>query len=84
GPLNEIEKFKDFPIWQFHGELDADSPVEGARKMNEAMQAAGSTNYQFTELVGEPHSVGGKVYPDEKVQLWLFEQTRAPEDKKED
>jgi predicted peptidase len=76
GPVGDLEKFKDFPIWQFHGELDADAPVDGARAMAEAMKQAGAPNYEYTELKGEPHSVGGKVYPDVKVQEWLFGQKR--------
>ena len=57
-------------------QLDADHPVENARKMAEAMKAAGASNYQYTELAKHPHSVAGEVYPDEKVRTWLFEQSK--------
>ncbi|MEM7143795.1 MAG: hypothetical protein AAF591_01590 [Verrucomicrobiota bacterium] len=77
GPVADLEKFKAFPIWQFHGELDVDTPVDGARKMAEAMTQAGAPNYEYTELKGAPHSVGGLVYPDVKVQEWLFSQQRS-------
>ena len=72
----DVEKLKDFPVWQFHGELD-DHPVEKARAMAEAQKKAGATQYKFTELAGEGHVVHKPVYKDGKALVWLFEQKRG-------
>ncbi|MEM9282680.1 MAG: hypothetical protein AAGA96_12700 [Verrucomicrobiota bacterium] len=74
GPVYELEKFKNVPIWQFHGELDADSPVEQAREMAAAMKAAEAPHYQYTELAQQPHVIGTLVYSDVEVREWLFAQ----------
>ena len=76
GNISDVEKTKDFPIWQFHGEKD-DHPVEKARAMAEAQKEAGSTKYKFTELKGEGHVVHKPVYKDGKALIWLFEQKRG-------
>ena len=76
GNPGNIEKLKDFPIWQFHGELD-DHPVEKAREMAEAQKKAGSTKYKFTELAGEGHVVHKPVYKSGEALIWLFEQKRG-------
>ena len=75
----DVEKLKDFPVWQFHGEKD-DHPVEKAREMAEAQKKAGATKYKFTELAGEGHVVHKPVYKDGKALIWLFEQKRGVEE----
>ncbi|MGJ8725373.1 MAG: hypothetical protein ACSHYB_12515 [Roseibacillus sp.] len=79
GHTKDVEKTKDFPIWQFHGELD-EHPVEKARAMAEAQKEAGSTGYKFTELVGEGHVVHKPVYKSGEALIWLFEQKRGAEE----
>lgn len=76
GNPGNVDKLKDFPIWQFHGELD-DHPVEKAREMAEAQKKAGSTRYKFTELIGEGHVVHKPVYKSGEALTWLFEQRRG-------
>ena len=76
GNPGNVDKLKDFPIWQFHGELD-DHPVEKAEAMAAAQKEAGSTKYHFTKLMGEGHVVHKPVYKDGKALDWLFEQRRG-------
>ena len=71
----DVEKTKNFPIWQFHGELDH-HPVEKARQMAEAQKKAGATSYTFTELAGEGHVVHKPVYKSGEALVWLFAQKR--------
>ena len=78
GNSKDAEKLKDFPIRQFHGELD-DHPVAKAQAMAEAMKEAGATNYEFTALAGEGHVVHKPVYKDGKALTWLFDQKRGAE-----
>ena len=82
GNPGDAEKLKDFPVWQFHGELD-DHPVEKARAMAEAMKTEGSSHYHFTELAGEGHVVHKPVYKSGEALTWLFEQKRGAGDEEE-
>lgn len=74
---NDIEKSKDFPIWQFHGEKDKPPSTQKARDLATAKVETGSKNYQLTELLGEGHAISSVVYSKKEVLTWLFAQRRS-------
>ena len=76
GKPDYADTVKDFPIRQFHGEKDPDHPIQAARDTDAAMQAAGATKYEFTELPGEGHIIHPTVYGNVDNLEWLFEQVR--------
>ena len=67
--------YRKVPIWVFHGENDKIVPVGQSQAMVEALKDARS-KVKYTEYAGEGHGVAGKVFSDEKVHEWIFEQSR--------
>ena len=75
GNPGAVNDYKKVPIWVFHGEDDKVVPVGQSQTMVEALKEARS-KVKYTEFAGEGHGVSGKVYSDEKVHEWIFEQSR--------
>jgi predicted peptidase len=65
----------DTPIWIFHGTEDPVVPVEGARRMAEALKAVGN-DVQFSELPGVGHNAWDPAYSQEELASWIFSQKR--------
>lgn len=61
GDPTKAAVLKDLPIWAFHGSTDSTVPVEGSRKMIEAIEAAGG-HPKYTEFAGQGHGVWSYVY----------------------
>jgi predicted peptidase len=59
------------PEWIFHGGDDPVVPVEGARKMNEALKAAGGI-VRYTEYPGVGHDSWVKAYADPELMTWML------------
>lgn len=59
------------PVWIFHGGDDPVVPVEGSRKMNEAVKAAGG-NVRYTEYPGVGHDSWNKAYAEPELMTWLL------------
>jgi predicted peptidase len=66
---------RKIPIWTFHGDADATCSVEDTRKIVEALEKARAP-VKYTEMKGEGHGIPPKVYNDEKVHEWLFQQKK--------
>ncbi|MEM0970057.1 MAG: SUMF1/EgtB/PvdO family nonheme iron enzyme, partial [Verrucomicrobiota bacterium] len=79
GNISDVSGFKDFPIWQFHCDQDADARIENARAIASAMADAGAPHYQFRELEREKPMVYRTVFEDRAVLEWLFAQRRRGE-----
>jgi predicted peptidase len=66
-------KFKDIPVWAFHGEADAVVPVRTTRDMIAAMEKAGgkpkSTFYPEVN-----HDSWTRTYQDPELIRWMFAQ----------
>lgn len=75
GNPGSVKDYKKVPIWVFHGGADKVVPVTQSQSMVEALKKARS-EVKYTEFEGEGHGIPGKVYNDEKVHEWLFEQGR--------
>ncbi len=59
------------PVWIFHGGDDPVVPVEGSRKMNEALKAAGG-NVRYTEYPGVGHDSWNKAYAEPELMTWML------------
>jgi predicted peptidase len=68
-------KFKDLPIWVFHGDADKAVPVARSRAMMEALKAAGGSP-KYTEYPGVGHDSWTQTYASDDVLAWLFAQKR--------
>jgi predicted peptidase len=64
------------PVWVFHGSKDESVPVEGARKIVEALKAAGNPNVRFTELENVGHDSVGYAFTGPDLFEWLSQQRR--------
>ena len=58
-----------------HGDQDDAVSVEQSREMVEALEKARAP-IKYTEMKGEGHGIPGKVYKDEQVHEWLFQQKK--------
>lgn len=64
------------PVWVFHGEADNLVPATEARKMVEALKAAGG-DVKYTEYAGEGHGITDRAYGEPELAAWLFSQSRG-------
>lgn len=69
------------PVWIFHGDADPVVPVEGSRKMNEALKAAGG-NVKYTEYPGVKHDSWVKAYAEPELMTWMLAQKLETPQKK--
>ncbi|MEM6917007.1 MAG: prolyl oligopeptidase family serine peptidase, partial [Verrucomicrobiota bacterium] len=77
GRVGDAETLKDIPIWAFHGDQDADVPVEKSREMVEGIQGAGGEKIRYSELEGKGHLIAAEVCEREDLAPWIYGQTRA-------
>jgi predicted peptidase len=77
GDPGGVSRYKDVPIWAFHGNRDIIVRVSESRKVVEALRVAGG-KVRYTEFKGAGHLISGRVYKDEQIHRWLFEQ-KLPE-----
>lgn len=68
-------KFKDVPIWVFHGAKDPAVPVKASEEMVAALKKAGGTP-KFTVYPNEAHQSWIPAYNDAATWTWLLEQRR--------
>ncbi len=69
------KKFKDVPVWAFHGEADDVVPVERTREMVAAMEKAGGKP-KATYYPGVGHNSWTRTYQNQEVIRWMLEQSR--------
>ena len=68
------EALSNTPVWVFHGENDEAVPVEGARKIVEAMRAAGNQDVNYTEFKNVGHGSVWMAFSDPQLFDWLSKQ----------
>jgi predicted peptidase len=66
------KKFKDVPVWAFHGEADDVVPVGATRKMIEALEKSGGKP-KSTYYPGVGHDSWTRTYDNPEVIRWLLE-----------
>jgi predicted peptidase len=75
GDPESAEKFKDVPVWAFHGEDDQVVPVAATRKMIDALEKAGGKP-KVTIYPGVQHDSWTATYADKEAIRWMFSQAR--------
>lgn len=75
GDPNRAESYKNVPIWVFHGAKDPTVKVDQSQRMVEALKKARS-EVKYTEYADGDHGIAGRVYADEELHKWIFEQHR--------
>jgi len=75
GDPSQAAKFKDVPVWAFHGEEDPTVPVKSTKDMIAAMEEAGGKP-KATYYPGVGHISWTRAYDDPEVIRWFFAQRR--------
>ena len=70
-----VSRFKDLPIWAFHGSEDKAVKPERSRAMIEVLKAAGGQP-KYTEYQGVGHDSWTQTYRDPAFYEWLFAQKK--------
>ena len=72
------EKFKDMPLWLFHGSADQLVPVDRTREKVAALRAAGGSP-RYSEYAGVRHNSWEQAFAEPDLPAWLFSQSRSRE-----
>ena len=72
---SDVSALAELPVWIFQGEVDPISSPAYARRMVEAISAAGGTP-KYTEYEGLGHRIPFLVYSDAQVIEWMLSQRR--------
>jgi len=75
GDPAQVAKFKDIPVWAFHGETDPTVPVKSTKDMIAALEQAGGKP-KATYYPGVGHNSWTRAYDDPETIRWLFGQRR--------
>ncbi|MCS7303799.1 MAG: prolyl oligopeptidase family serine peptidase [Thermoguttaceae bacterium] len=73
---SRAKDFAHVPIWIFHGAKDQAVPVVRSRSIVEALRKAGGQP-RYTEYPDGGHAIWQRVYADEELARWLFQQVRS-------
>lgn len=65
----------EVPIWAFHGDEDAITPIQVTKKMIEALRQNGN-ECKFTEYKKTGHNSWSKAYHEPELMKWLFSQRK--------
>jgi len=76
GNPDSATRFKDVPVWAFHGARDNIVPPEGSRGIVQALEAAGAKDVRYTEYPGERHQSWEKAYREPDLFPWMFAQVK--------
>lgn len=75
GNPGTASEFHKVPLWVFHGAKDPTVLVSQSRDMVEALEKEGA-EVKYTEYPEGDHGIAGRVYGEEELHEWLFEQSR--------
>lgn len=71
-----VGRFKQLPIWAFHGELDESVPVAKTREMEAALTEAKAPAFRVTYFPGVGHECWALAYDNPAVFAWMMLQHR--------
>ena len=71
-----VPRFKNTPIWAFHGDKDGNAPIAPARRMAALIKEAGG-DCRWTEFAGVGHVCTTQAFSQPGFFEWLFAQKRA-------
>lgn len=75
GDPSLAKRYKNVPIWTFHGDADPIVPVRTTQEMVKALEDAGKAP-KVTYYPGVDHDSWTQTYDDPEVIRWLFQQKR--------
>lgn len=78
---SDAAKIAKVPVWAFHGAKDPTVPVEGSRRMIEAMKGAGGSP-RYTEYPDVGHGSWKAAYATTEMWDWMFQQRRPRDSNK--
>ncbi|NOX98584.1 MAG: prolyl oligopeptidase family serine peptidase [Verrucomicrobia bacterium] len=67
-------RFKDTPVWAFHGAKDGGVPIHESQRMVDALKKNGSTKVKFTIYPEAGHNCWTEAYNTETLYTWMLEQ----------
>jgi len=67
-------RFKDTPVWAFHGAKDGGVPIHESQRMVDALKKNGSTKVKFTIYPEAGHNCWTETYNNEALYKWMLEQ----------
>jgi predicted peptidase len=75
GDVSYANRFKDIPVWAFHGAEDPVVPVSYSQSMIESLKRTGAKP-RYTEYPGVGHNSWDPAYAEPELLSWLFSQKR--------
>jgi predicted peptidase len=75
GDPETVSRFRQLPVWCFHGARDSVVPVARSRSMVDALRAVGSP-VRYTEYPEAEHDSWTETYSNPEFFDWLFAQRR--------
>lgn len=76
GDVTTVSRFRDLPVWVFHGADDQNVPPDCSRRMAGALEKVGG-NVRYTEYPKVAHDCWDRVYSDPEFLDWLLSQRRG-------
>lgn len=76
GEPETAKRFKDVPIWTFHGEDDDVVPASKTKAMDKALRAAGAKDFHATYYPGTGHDSWTRTYNNPAVYAWMMLRSR--------
>ncbi|MCH7228753.1 prolyl oligopeptidase family serine peptidase [Haloferula sp. A504] len=76
GDPETVGRFKHIPIWAFHGTADEMVAVSRTKAMDEALRAAGATDFHATYYDGVGHDSWTRTYENPAVYAWMMQRSR--------
>jgi predicted peptidase len=71
-------RWRDLPIWAFHGAKDTVVPPEATTSVLRALKDAGAKNVKLTLYDDVGHDAWTRTYEDPEFWRWLVDQARTP------
>lgn len=82
GDTLTVTRLIDIPVWNFHGALDPDVPIQRSHEMVRALKDAGG-NVKFTIYPDATHDSWTETYNKEELYEWFLEQSKNTHDNPE-
>jgi predicted peptidase len=76
GDPSRASEIAHLPTWVWHGGADKTVPVDGSRKMVEALKAAGAKEVKYTEVPGVGHNSWDNAYASDELWAWFLAHRR--------
>jgi predicted peptidase len=71
-----VERYRDLPLWCFHGTKDKSVPVHRSQEMIKALKDAGG-DPKYTEYPDAEHDSWTRTYANPEIYEWLFSQVKS-------